>query len=72
MSPVHWRRLVRVFERDGFVHIRTRGDHLVYDKPGTKRSLIIPMYRQVPVFIIEGLLRTAGMSRVRYFELLHS
>ncbi|MBI2050679.1 MAG: type II toxin-antitoxin system HicA family toxin [Parcubacteria group bacterium] len=72
MAPVHWRELVHVFVRDGFTHIRTRGDHLVYDKTGTKRSLIIPMYRQVPVYIIEGLLKTAGMSRERYFELLNS
>ncbi len=27
------------------------------------------MYDEVPVFIIKNLLRTAGMSRERYFEL---
>lgn len=45
---------------------------MVYDKPGTKRSLIIPMYRQVPVFIIQNLLQTSGINRKRYFELLQS
>jgi len=33
---------------------------------------VIPMYRAVPVFIIKNLLRTAGMNRDRYFELLES
>ena len=28
------------------------------------------MYRAVPTFIIKNLLRSAGMSRDRYFELL--
>jgi hypothetical protein len=28
------------------------------------------MYREVPVFIIKNLLRTAGMGRDRYLEML--
>jgi hypothetical protein len=34
------------------------------------RPLVIPAYHEVPVFIIKNLLRTAAMSRERYFELL--
>ena len=52
-----------MFENDGFTH-------RVYTKPAIKRPLVIPEYRAVPVFIIKNLLRTAGMSRERYFELL--
>jgi len=66
----HYSDLVRVFEKDGFTFIRQRGDHLIYTKPGVKRPLVIPAYHSVPVFIIKNLLRTAGMSRERYFELL--
>ena len=62
--------LVAIFERDGFSFLRQRGDHLIYTKPGVKRPLVIPVYPEVPVFIIKNLLRTAGMSRERYFELL--
>jgi hypothetical protein len=39
-------------------------------KAGVRRPLVIPLYREVPVFIIKNLLRTSGMSRERYFELL--
>lgn len=70
LTPLSYRRLVRLFERDGWQHSRTRGDHLVYTKPGAIRALVIPMYEAVPVFVIKNLLRTAGMSRIRYFELL--
>ena len=70
LRPVNSSTLVAVFEKDGFVFDRQAGDHLIYTKPGVKRPLVIPVYRTVPVFIIKNLLRTAGMSRDRYFELL--
>jgi len=70
IRPVHFQDLVRVFEQDGFHFMRQEGDHLIYSKAGVKRPVVIPMYRAVPVFIIKNLLRTAGMSRERYFGLL--
>ena len=32
LTPVHYRKLAKVFEKKGFVYVRTRGDHLVYEK----------------------------------------
>jgi len=71
IRPVHYQRLVRVFEQDGFRYDRTKGDHFMYVKEGNRRPIVIPMYPSVPVFIIKNLLRTSGMSRERYFELLN-
>ena len=70
LRPIHYRDLVSVFKKDGFVFSRQRGDHLAYTKFGVTRPLVIPTYRAVPTFIIKNLLRSAGMSRDRYFELL--
>ena len=70
LRPVSYKSLVKVFEQDGFVFLRQHGDHLIYTKLGVKRPLVIPAYPAVPVFIIKNLLRSAGMSRERYFELL--
>ena len=70
LRPVPYSTLVAIFERDGFVFDRQRGDHLIYTKPGVIRPLVIPAYHEVPVFIIKNLLRTAAMTRERYFELL--
>lgn len=70
IRPVHYESLIRVFEQDGFRYDRQKGDHLIYVKTGIRRPLVIPMYPSVPVFIIKNLLRTAGISRERYFELL--
>jgi predicted RNA binding protein YcfA (HicA-like mRNA interferase family) len=70
LRPIHYKTLAGVFERDGFTFDHQRGDHLIYTKPGVKRPLVIPAYHEIPVFIIKNLLRTAEMSRGRYFELL--
>jgi len=70
LVPVSYRRIARVFEQDGWRHARTKGDHLIFTKAGHIRPLVIPMYAEVPVFIIKNLLRTARMTRERYFELL--
>jgi predicted RNA binding protein YcfA (HicA-like mRNA interferase family) len=70
LSPASYKRLVKVFEADGFRHVRTEGDHMVFTKAGVIRPIVIPKYAAVPVFIIKNNLRTAGMARERYFELL--
>ena len=70
IKPVSYKLLVKVFEREGFIFDRQRGDHLIYTKPGVKRPLVIPMYELVPIFIIKKLIRTSGISRERYFELI--
>lgn len=70
ITPINYRRLIRIFEKDNFIYQRTKGDHIIYTKPGISRPLVIPMYDEIPVFVIKNLLRTAGMSREKYFTLL--
>lgn len=70
ITPIHWRKLVHVFERNGWRFSRTEGDHLVYTKPRHPRPIVIPKDSRVEVFIIMNNLRTAKISREQYFELL--
>ena len=63
-------KLRRVFERAGFVCVRIEGDHFVFTKPGVSRPIVIPDWKEVPVFIIKNNLRSAGLSRDDYFTLL--
>ncbi|MHB8755304.1 MAG: type II toxin-antitoxin system HicA family toxin [Candidatus Acidiferrales bacterium] len=65
-----YKKLVRIVESEGFVFARERGDHMVFTKPGVLRPVVIPRYDGLPVFIIKNILRTAGIGRERYFELL--
>ena len=68
--PITPERLKKVFERAGFQCVRIEGDHFVYTKAGVPRPVIIPDWKEVPVFIIKNNLRTAGLTREKYFELL--
>ena len=70
LGPLHYKALVKVFEADGFRHFRTEGDHMIFTKVGLIRPVVIPKYPIVPVFIIKNNLRTSGISRDRYFDLL--
>ena len=61
---------MRVFERAGFSCVRIEGDHYVYTKDGVARPIVIPDWREIPVFIIKNNLRSANISREEYFTLL--
>ena len=70
INPTHWKKLAKVFEKKGFIYLRTEGDHLIYDKAGIARPVVIPKYKEVPEFIILNNLKTAGISRKEYLKLL--
>lgn len=70
LAPTDWRTQLRVFEADGFRQERHTSSHIVMSKPGVLRPVIIPKYPSIGLDIIKRNMRTAGMSRQRYFELL--
>ncbi len=71
ITPVHYTLLVKLFEQEGFIVKRQKGDHIVMVKPGLKRPLVIKTSpRLVPVAHIRTNMTTAGMSRERYFVLM--
>jgi predicted RNA binding protein YcfA (HicA-like mRNA interferase family) len=70
ITPLPPERLKKVFQKAGFTCVRTEGDHFVYTKNGVPRPVVIPDWKEVPVFIIKNNLRTAGISRDEYFRLL--
>jgi predicted RNA binding protein YcfA (HicA-like mRNA interferase family) len=70
IAPLPFRKIARILEIEGFILARERGDHLVFTKPGILRPVVVPRYDPLPIFIIKNILRTARISRDRYFELL--
>lgn len=70
ITPTHWTIQEKIFLADGFVFVRQEGSHRAYVKAGIPRPVIIPAYQEVPVSIIRNNMKTAGMTRERYFELL--
>ncbi len=70
IKPIHYRKLCKIFEKDGWKFSHQKGDHLIYQKPGSLRPVVIPLYKEIPTFVIFNNLRTAGISREKYFKLL--
>ena len=70
ITPIHWRKLLKVLELEGAVIIGQAGDHIELKKAGAARRLVVPKYRDIPPFIIKNNLETARITRKRYFELL--
>lgn len=70
INPVNWKTLECVFLKAGFNFIRQTASHRIYNKEGVARPVIIPVKNSVEPYIIQNNLRTAGISRDKYFELL--
>ena len=68
--PISYKKLTRLVEIEGFTLVRESGDHMIFTKAGIIRPVVVPRYNAIPVFIIKNILRTAGISRDKYFELL--
>jgi predicted RNA binding protein YcfA (HicA-like mRNA interferase family) len=51
-TPQHWKTVEAVFLSAGFKFDRQEGSHRSDVKPGVARPVVIPAYREVPVFVI--------------------
>jgi hypothetical protein len=72
IKPTDYQTQVKIFEAAGCVYLRTQGDHLVYHFPGAMRPVVIPKYKEVPVFVIKNNMRVVGLSTEKYLSLLRS
>lgn len=70
LTPLPWQTLEKVFLAAGFQFARQVGSHRTYTKAGVTRPVVIPAYSEVPISIIWSNLRTAGLSRDEFFQIL--
>jgi predicted RNA binding protein YcfA (HicA-like mRNA interferase family) len=70
LTPQHWKVLACIFQKYGFEFNRQSSSHLVYTKNNCPRPIIIQKVNEVCVEHIKRNMRTAGMSREEYFQLL--
>ena len=69
LVPIDYRKLIKIFELNGFKISRQKGDHIAMTKAGIKRPLIIKTSpKKVSVTHIRTNMTTAQMSRQQYFE----
>jgi len=70
LYPTSWRIQLKIFKLFGCTYKRKKGSHHILNCPGAKRAVVIPEYDEIDIDIIKNNMRTVGMSRERYFELL--
>lgn len=70
LTPIHYKKLIKVFEKSGWKYDRTKGDHQIFIKKGHIRPVVIPAYKTIPVFIIKNNLRTANITNDEYLKMI--
>ncbi len=70
ISPIDWKRLLKIFKLYGCEYMRKKGSHHILRYPGAKRTVVIPEYEEIDVEIIKNSMQTVGMTRDEYMKLL--
>lgn len=70
IPPHSGKESIEAFKKDGYELIRVSGDHFALWKDGLFRPLIVPLQKELPQAVVMSNLRTAGMTKGRYLELL--
>ena len=70
IAPTNWKTQMEVFQLYGCRYKRKKGSHHILIHSNAKRAVVIPEYDEIDIDIIKNNMRTVGMSRYEYFELL--
>ena len=57
------REFARFLQKHGFKEDRQRASHIILEKDGIARPVVIPDHRELSVGVIHNNLKTAGISR---------
>jgi predicted RNA binding protein YcfA (HicA-like mRNA interferase family) len=70
--PTDWKTQLKIFVSYGCQYKRKKGSHHILICPDAKRAVVIPEYDEIDIDIIKNNMRTVGMSREEYFNLLET
>ena len=69
--PSHgWKDAAKVLKSLGFVAVRQKGSHIVFEKEGIARPIILPTYDDLDKRIIRTILKTGMIDQNQYIRLL--
>ncbi len=52
ITPIHWRKLLKILESEGAVVVGQTGDHIELKKQGAIRRLVVPKYKNIPFLLL--------------------
>lgn len=68
LMPVDWKKFEKFLFKSGCTLDRQKGDHRIYKRKGLIRPIVIPMVKQLPIFIIKNNLRILNISVDEYLK----
>jgi len=70
LTPTDWKTQLKIFQAYGCKYKRKKGSHYILTCPNAKRAVVIPEYNEIDIDIIKINMRTVGMSREDYFNII--
>ena len=70
ITPISYQKLIKVFLEIGCEYKRKKGSHHILRCPNCIRPVVIPEYNEIDVEIIKNNLKTAGLSKEEYLNIL--
>jgi len=70
LTPTDWKTQLKIFLAYGCKYKRKKGSHHILTCPNAKRAVVIPEYDEIDIDIIKINMRTVGMSREDYFNII--
>jgi predicted RNA binding protein YcfA (HicA-like mRNA interferase family) len=70
ITPISYQKLIKVFLKVGCDYKRKKGSHHILRCPNCIRPVVIPEYNEIDVEIIKNNLKTAGLSKEEYLNIL--
>lgn len=71
LPSISSRKFRAVLERIGCRLDRIDGDHYVYMRAGLIRPVVVPVRKDLPMYIVLNNLRTLGLARKEFIKLLN-
>ena len=62
ITPIHWRKLLKVLEIEGAVVVGQTGDHIELKKPGAIRRLVVLKYKNIPTIAKDEILHVRELA----------
>lgn len=70
LTPIHWRKFEQFLLTVGCQFMRQEGSHRIYSKSGLARPVVLPEYRELPIFIIKNNLKILGIAVSHYQKII--
>lgn len=69
LANISGKKAVKAFERAGYIHVHTSGDHAILQKTSYP-TLSIPLHKEVARFLLKTQIKRANLTEQEFIRLL--